>query len=148
MNSELKKIFESFDFKISDYPKLVERIKKQISSKVIILLDGPVGSGKTTLVNQLCDSLGVGFANSPTYAIHQAYQNSDITVDHFDLYRLENAEDVESIGLWDIFSKDKGLVIVEWSSKIDLDEWPIDWKILKIEFLKKEEKRAVLVFSE
>lgn len=148
MESSWKKIFESFDFKLSDYAKLIEKIKKSMSEKTIILLDGPLGAGKTTFVSHLCESYGIGFVSSPTYALHQIYQNKEISIDHFDLYRLESEEDVESVGFWDVFSKEKGLVVVEWSSKIDLDHWPMDWKMIKIEFLKNEERRAVLVFSE
>lgn len=143
-----KKVFESFDFKLSDFNRLLEKIKKQIEAKTIILLDGPLGAGKTTLVSQLCNDYGIKFVSSPTYALHQVYQHDQIQIDHFDLYRLESAEDVESMGLWDVFAKDKGLVIVEWSNKIDLQDWPADWKIIKIELLKNQDRRAILVFSE
>lgn len=148
MANDWKKIFESFDFKLSDYPKLIEKIKKEISEKCIILLDGPLGAGKTTFVQEFSKSYGINMISSPTYSIHQQYSNQDVSIDHLDLYRLESAEDIESSGLWDNFDKEQGLVIVEWSSKIDLEDWPIDWKMIKIEILKSGDRRAVLAFIE
>ena len=83
---------------------------------------GEMGAGKTTFINALCRVLGVedDVTNSPSFSIVNEYR-SDTTAEliyHFDLYRLENAEEAFEIGIEDYF--DSGaLCLLEWPERIE-----------------------------
>ena len=81
----------------------------------VILLYGDLGSGKTTLVKQLCQSLGVEQpVTSPTFSMVQEYASSmKGLIYHMDLYRLEKPVDLEHIGFGDYL--DSGYpCLIEW----------------------------------
>lgn len=122
---------------------------QEFSEKQILLLQGSMGVGKTHLVKWLCEYYGLN-ANSPTFAIHQLYENENISIDHFDLFRLKNEADLESTGFWDVFSKPHGIVAIEWAEKIIPQMLPHNWSLLKIEISKvdKGESRKVTIYKE
>lgn len=97
----------------------------------LILLDGPMGAGKTQLVKFFVEALGGDEACSPSFAIHNRYDTPQVQVEHMDLYRLESADDLESTGFWDFFLEREGIVLVEWSRRLrDLGleaSWPLTW---------------------
>jgi len=64
---------------------------------------------------------------------------------HVDLYRLENEDDIQSSGFWDLFQQTQSIIIVEWPSRIAEEEWPLDWNIIKIKITKQEEFRKVTI---
>lgn len=91
-------------------------IGKQIGSHLkgseIILLDGDLGSGKTTLTKGLALGLEIDeIVNSPTFTIAKVYQGRK-TLNHLDVYRLEGLK--EDIGIEDYLDSESVLV-VEWS---------------------------------
>jgi tRNA threonylcarbamoyladenosine biosynthesis protein TsaE len=90
-----------------------------LPSRALLLLDGPMGAGKTQFSKFLVEALGSSETVSPSFAIHNSYAGRDRTIEHFDLFRLESEEDLESTGFWDFFRAKEGLVIIEWSEKLD-----------------------------
>ncbi len=110
---------------LDEFKSFVLNLKKNLSSKQLILLNGPLGSGKTQFVKCLVD--GADDVTSPTFSIHNKYQLKNITIDHFDLYRLEGDEDLDSTGFWDIFNQSSGLVIVEWADRLPQEVYPLNW---------------------
>jgi len=81
----------------------------------VVLLYGELGSGKTTLVQKLCEALGVEQrVTSPTFSIIQEYTSAeDGIIYHMDLYRLEKREELGQIGFDDYL--DSGhLCLIEW----------------------------------
>lgn len=79
----------------------------------VVTLSGPLSAGKTTLVRGLLAAHGHrGEVPSPSFAIVQPYESLSPPVWHVDLYRIENAADVEELGLDDI--RTEGVLIVEW----------------------------------
>ncbi len=80
---------------------------------VLLALQGGLGAGKTAFCGGLAKALGcTADAQSPTYAIVNLYPGPR-PLAHFDLYRVENAEDLEAAGLYDYL--DSGHVVaVEW----------------------------------
>ncbi len=82
----------------------------------VIALQGDLGAGKTTLVRGLIQSL-LGHEEevpSPTYTLVQLYEAPGFPVWHFDLYRLENATDVQELG-WD--GTHDGVALIEWPER-------------------------------
>ncbi len=89
---------------------------KRLRNDHLILFLGPMGAGKTTLIAQLCRAWGVTEqVTSPTFALMNEYRNADQQpIYHFDFYRVEKVEELESLGLPDIFYQDSGRCLVEW----------------------------------
>lgn len=132
--SELKSFWQSF------LPSL--------PAKCILLLSGDVGAGKTTSVQMIAELLGLKDVQSPSFAIHLRYENPQgKSLDHIDLYRLEDDEDLESSGFWDIFAQPESLVVIEWADRLNLEYLPLDWPQFFVRFIKLEEGRREICFG-
>lgn len=89
----------------------------------VVTLQGPLSAGKTTLVRGLLAALGhEGEVPSPSFAIVQPYEALIPPVWHVDLYRIENALDLDELGLQDI--SEDGVLIVEWPEHAGTGAWP------------------------
>ena len=83
----------------------------------LILLDGDLGAGKTTLTQGIAQGLGIKRPiKSPTFTLIREYQSGRIPLYHMDMYRLENSS-ADELGLSEYFNGD-GAVVIEWSQFI------------------------------
>jgi|SRR6476660_9822014 tRNA threonylcarbamoyladenosine biosynthesis protein TsaE len=105
-------------FSIEQLPAVAQQILDKNPNKVI-LFNGEMGVGKTTLIKQLCKTLGVEDAtSSPTFSLVNEYlTNSNQTVYHFDFYRLNKETEALDMGADDYFYSGNWCFI-EWSEKI------------------------------
>lgn len=86
----------------------------------LLLLNGDLGAGKTTLTQGIGQSLGVKRpVKSPTFTIVREYQEAKLPIYHMDFYRLEN-DDLSSIDLTSYLAQ-PGLVVIEWPEIIKAD---------------------------
>ena len=87
----------------------------------VILLEGDLGAGKTTLVQGLGEGLGIADAIiSPTFTLINEYTAGRLPLYHLDLYRLEPAE-VEALNLesyWEGVEFPLGIVAIEWAERM------------------------------
>ena len=91
-----------------------------ISTPLIIGLNGPMGSGKTTFVRHFGKAIGSDdWINSPTYAIIQKYQAPTIDIVHIDLYRTTSEPEIDYLNIPDLINK-SSLVFIEWIEKTTL----------------------------
>lgn len=106
---------------IDDLDTIVQdEIKPRLSDKSIVLLNGPLGAGKTTLMRNLLASYGVqGPIVSPTFSYVQTYENNAGEVfHHFDLYRLQNEDSFFALGLDQFLAEKEALSFIEWPEVI------------------------------
>jgi tRNA threonylcarbamoyladenosine biosynthesis protein TsaE len=90
----------------------------------VIALSGPLGAGKTSIARGLLAALGLEEeAPSPSFAIVQPYAPPEVRfpVLHVDLYRIEQAEEAEELGLDE--AREDSLLIVEWPERLGEDWW-------------------------
>ena len=94
---------------------LGERLAAALSGGTVVALYGGMGMGKTALVRGIARGLGItDRVTSPTFAIVNEYDEGRLPLMHFDLYRLEGAEDLYDIG-WEDYLSRGGICVTEWS---------------------------------
>lgn len=102
---------------------LYEALRGHELPGVFVGLVGGLGAGKTTFMQGVVSGIDAeAEATSPTYALVNVY-DLDVPVVHMDLYRLENLDDLESIGYWDYVESDGQVLCVEWIDRIS-QAWP------------------------
>lgn len=90
---------------------------KSLAPKSVVFLHGELGAGKTTLVRGYLRAAGyTGTVKSPTYNLVEEYTVAGQKLFHFDLYRLNDPEELEWIGINDYFNQD-GVCFIEWPDK-------------------------------
>lgn len=83
----------------------------------VLVLTGDLGAGKTQLTKGIACGMGVeGDVTSPTFTIEMVYQGTDLELDHFDLYRLDDPDQLEDTGLFDVLGAD-GVCVIEWGEQ-------------------------------
>jgi tRNA threonylcarbamoyladenosine biosynthesis protein TsaE len=115
---------------------LGREIGANLRAPVLVLLTGELGAGKTTLTKGIVGGAGAAREEeitSPTFTLIHKYTGDKRTpaqpaVYHIDLYRIENRQDLETLGLDDIFNE-RAIIIVEWPDRLNL---PTGWPVLNI----------------
>lgn len=102
-----------------DTIKAAENFAKALRGGEIIAFKGGMGVGKTHFVRGLAKALGFsGNVNSPTFAIVNEYRGGRLDLFHFDMYRVESWEDLDSCGFFD-YMNENGVIAAEWSENIE-----------------------------
>ena len=112
--------------------------------KKVILFHGEMGVGKTTLIKQLCKTLGVtGATSSPTFSLVNEYEtNNNQLVYHFDFYRLNNEVEALDMGI-DDYLYSSNWCFIEWAEKIS-NLIPEQHSVITIEILADGNRKLVL----
>lgn len=97
--------------------QLSEILSNRYSGRAVVFLRGQLGAGKTTLVRGLLQGLGhEGVVKSPTYTLLEPYNMPTAEVFHFDLYRVNDPQELEFVGFDEIIDG-AGLKLFEWPEK-------------------------------
>ena len=101
---------------------LGRELAQRLKGGEIIGLIGDLGSGKTTFIQGLAQGLGIDKRIiSPTFVFQRSYRlpGKRGGLDHLDLYRIGGWDDARGLGLEELWSKKKGIVVMEWAEKIE-----------------------------
>ena len=97
--------------------ELGRRLGELLRAGDVLVLTGDLGAGKTQLTKGIARGMGVeGDVTSPTFTIEMVYQGTDLELDHFDLYRLDDPDQLEDTGLFDVLGAD-GVCVIEWGEQ-------------------------------
>ena len=125
-------------YKLSELKKASNFVLKNVNRDVI-LITGEVGTGKTTLIKEYCKLIGVEeIVNSPTYTLINEYQNKSGKIVHMDLYRVEDINEINELGLFEYL--DKNIVIIEWP-EIILKMIDVKYSLINIIFINEKERK-------
>lgn len=104
---------------LEDLPAAASVLIEEAKSEPIILFEGPMGAGKTTLIKELCRQLGVQEnVSSPTFALVNEYEGAaGKLIYHFDFYRINDEREALDIGAPEYFESGN-LCLIEWPSMI------------------------------
>lgn len=114
-----------FEYKITtrspeETKDMGERIGKSCRGGEVFLLNGDLGAGKTCFTQGLAKGLGIEEdVTSPTFVLHVQYEGGSLELNHFDAYRLAEAESIGDLGFDDFFGYEQGVAIVEWPEVIE-----------------------------
>ena len=134
----------------------------------LLLLEGQLGMGKTTFTQGLARGMGITETiSSPTFTLLKEYAGQPLSISsivqensetvtksnktigpalyHFDLYRLDDSEEVFDLGFEDYFNDSTGVCVIEWADKAR-ELWPAEKLCIRMKILS-ETKRGLLFIA-
>ena len=132
---------------IQDLEKISNKIKKKLKPGDVIFLYGEIGVGKTTFARLLINNyekeknLKISEVLSPTFNIVFEYDIKELTIKHYDLYRLKNGRDIKNIGLFE--DLERTITLIEWPELIK--EKPANRIDLFLEYSENMIERSLII---
>ena len=124
-----------------------DHIKELINNYTIFLFEGDLGSGKTTLIKQIVKDVGISeHVKSPTFSLVNEYIENDLIIFHFDLYRINNENELDNIGFYEYLDSGK-LCFIEWPM-IAIQNIYKDYVLIKINITGDKEREIEITKSE
>ncbi len=115
---------EKLDISLEDRTsELAKKISISLNKADVVLFYGEIGVGKTTFIKHLINNLqklnniNQTEITSPTFNLVNEYDVGKFTVQHYDLYRLKNIDEIKNIGLLE--NRKEVLTLIEWPEKIE-----------------------------
>lgn len=123
----------TIDFELNEISVIADSILKQ-KQYAVIIFNGSMGAGKTTLIKALCQKLGVqNPTNSPTFSLVNEYDAGLDKIYHFDMYRLKHESEAFDFGIED-YLYSGNICFIEWAEKIP-HLLPENYHIINLEIL-------------
>ncbi len=109
----------NLNYQLSELPAVAKLVLDNSSSR-ILLFYGAMGSGKTTLIKELANQLGVqDVTSSPTFSLVNEYHTQEgELLFHFDFYRIEKEEEAYDMGIEEYFDRN-AWCFVEWPENVE-----------------------------
>ena len=108
--------------KESSTAKFARKFSQILKVGDVVLLHGEIGAGKTTFIRYLINSLEkknkvkLGEITSPTFSILNEYEIKNITIRHYDLFRIKDSDEIKNIGIYENIHD--FITFIEWPDKI------------------------------
>lgn len=129
-----------------DTMAVAKKLAPIVTPGIVFGLVGDLGAGKTVFTKGFVQAMGGDSdqVRSPTFTLMNIYEAS-LPIYHFDLYRLESIDDLESIGFSE-FARGEGISIIEWPDRISSVAHDVDYWIF-IEFGEGDDERLIKVMK-
>jgi tRNA threonylcarbamoyladenosine biosynthesis protein TsaE len=106
-----------FEYKLNNIDNIAKELINSFKNK-IVLFNGDMGSGKTTIISSIVNTLGTNVkVSSPTFSIVNEYNIDEGSIYHFDFYRLKNSNEALDLGIYEYLNSGNWNFI-EWGEKI------------------------------
>jgi len=125
---------------------LGRKLAPALKTARLVLLRGDLGAGKTTLVKGIAEGLNAAFqedVTSPTFTLIHEYHGPDVNIYHVDLYRIDTPRELDTLGLDELLSGPRNLVLMEWGEKFLRFEDERDVEI-RIERVGEQDRRITI----
>lgn len=112
-----------------------ERVGAALEAGDVLVLTGDLGAGKTQLTKGIAAGMGVDAdVTSPTFTIEMVYEGAHMPLYHFDLYRLDDADQLEDTGIFDVLGAD-GVCAIEWGEQFsdEIGDARVDVYVTRLE---------------
>ena len=104
---------------LSELKKLAIDFSQKLNPGTMILLEGDLGTGKTTFVSYVVKALGsLDNVSSPSFTLVNQYK-AKFTIYHLDLYRISSKTELLNLDLGNYFKKKNAIFFIEWSEKLN-----------------------------
>ena len=128
---------------LNNIDEISQLIVDKIKTIKTIVLRGELGSGKTTLVKSVLKKMGVNEGvTSPTFSIVNEYDFAGNIIYHFDLYRIENIEELDVIG-FEEYIYSQNIIFIEWP-EIVLNKINLKYLDIEIRYLVEDEREIII----
>ena len=126
----MEKVFETYS--PEETLEIGKLLGENAAPREVYALIGDLGVGKTVFTKGFAQGLGIEEpVNSPTFTILQIYEEGRIPLYHFDVYRIEEPEEMEEVG-FDEYIDGDGVCLIEWAGRIG-DLLPPEVIVVRIE---------------
>ncbi|NNE31168.1 MAG: tRNA (adenosine(37)-N6)-threonylcarbamoyltransferase complex ATPase subunit type 1 TsaE [Winogradskyella sp.] len=132
-------------YELEELNSVANKVLEYLNSKVIVI-NGMMGAGKTTLINALIKAMNSeDVATSPTFSIVNEYRLPNDRVYHFDFYRIETIEEAYNFGVEDYLNTDNW-IFIEWAERVE-ELVPLDAQKIDIEILEDNKRTLKLTIN-
>ena len=136
----MEKICKNLD----DTKNLAFEFAKELKGGEVVTLKGDLGAGKTTFTQSLAKALGIKEpVTSPTFTLMNQYNGENLKLYHFDMYRIEEIDEIIETGLTEYFGNRDAVCMIEWAENI-LKLLPKKYIQISIEKLGETERKFVI----
>lgn len=123
--------------------KLASELAEELNGGEVILLNGDLGAGKTTFTKGIAKALDIDEeVTSPTFTILNTYESGRLKLNHLDMYRIENEDELAELGIEDCFDGES-VTVIEWNKFSHFDA-----KVIKIDITPVGETERTIRISE
>ncbi|CEN34660.1 tRNA (adenosine(37)-N6)-threonylcarbamoyltransferase complex ATPase subunit type 1 TsaE [Capnocytophaga cynodegmi] len=130
-------------YSLSEIDAVAQQILPLLSSKVVVF-EGSMGMGKTTLIKSLVKALAIDdVTGSPTFGLVNHYESDDNIVYHFDFYRIEHEEEAFDIGFEEYLYSGEWCFI-EWAERVS-SYLPERYTTIEIQWIDNDKRKLKII---
>ena len=134
------------EYSLKNISKVSQKIIDNIKHKIIVF-EGEMGSGKTTLIKSICKKLNIkDDVSSPTFSLINEYKSINSIIYHFDFYRIKNINEAYDFGTNEYIDSGR-LCLIEWGFKIK-EMLPEQYHVIKIKKISKNLRELIFLKNE
>jgi tRNA threonylcarbamoyladenosine biosynthesis protein TsaE len=137
---------KSIQYSLPEIEQVAKQLLSSLPTRCVVLIEGEMGVGKTTLMSALLRKCGVQEVSSPTYSVVNEYvSDQGKRIHHYDLYRVKDVDELYEMGFMDLLEQ-ADWHFIEWPA-LGTPFYPSSAIHWKIELLSNED-RSILITSE